>query len=296
MSDEQSYCCEENPDEPMLGTAAPVDLWLLLEYRLAWQAKALADNALSDAVRRWLADGMAALEAQGLKVRPQLIRQPEEERPELRLLIHRDGRLRQFQSGTGGYADLIRAPIEALAADPALGSPIETPRYFVCTNGRRDMCCARFGLPAYAKLRELAGDRAWQITHLGGHRFAPNVLVLPQGALYGRLAPAQLEGFVAEVESGGLPSRHLRGRPCYPQLAQAAEGLAGRPDLKLLRLDGDEHQGTATFASPKGTLSIQVQRSARPLHIRASCNDRESKAIHPFVAVQGDGPPASGPR
>lgn len=267
----------------MLGTAEPVDLWLLLEYRPAWQAKALADNALSDAVRRWLSDGMAALETQGLKVRPQLIRQPEAARQELRLLIHQDGQLREFVSGAGGYADLIRTSIQALAADPALGASLRRPRYFVCTNGRRDPCCARFGLPAYAKLRALTGDRAWQITHLGGHRFAPNVLVLPQGVLYGRLGPAQLAAFVAEVESGGLPALHLRGRSCYPQLAQAAEGLAGRSDLKLLRVDGDERRGTVTFASPEGTLRIPAGRSVQPLRIRASCKDRESKAIHPFL-------------
>ena len=67
------------------------------------------------------------------------------------------------------------------------------PQYFVCTNGQRDLCCARFGLPTYAALRERVGERVWQTTHVGGHRFAPNVLTLPQAALYGRVQPADVD-------------------------------------------------------------------------------------------------------
>jgi hypothetical protein len=61
----------------------------------------------------------------------------------------------------------------------------------VCTNGRRDLCCARFGTPVYNYLKNeepgFPGLRAWQSTHMGGHRFAANLLWLPQGVLYGRV-------------------------------------------------------------------------------------------------------------
>ena len=280
---ERTYCSQANPDEPMLGTADVVDVWLLLEYRPVWKARAVDENDLSEGVRRWLADGITALRAAGLKVRPQMIRQPEIDRSDTRLLVHHEGVLREFGSGKAGYDDLVRTPIEELVRDSTLSAIIDSPRYFVCTNGRRDLCCARFGLPAYGRLRELVGERAWQTTHLGGHRFAPNVLVLPQGTLYGRVTPQETEAFVAEVESGGLPAGKLRGRSRYPKLVQAAEGFAGRADLRLLGVDGDGDQAIVTFADPLETLQIAIRRSQEPFQTLASCGDEESKAVCPFV-------------
>ncbi|MDE0365031.1 MAG: hypothetical protein OXP09_05595 [Gammaproteobacteria bacterium] len=280
---ERTYCSQANPEEPMLGTADVVDVWLLLEYRPVWKARAIDDNELSESVQRWLADGIAALRASGLRVRPQMIRQPEIDRSDTRLLVHHEGVLREFGSGQAGYDDLVRTPIELLVGDSTLGAAVDAPRYFVCTNGRRDLCCARFGLPAYGRLRELVGERAWQTTHLGGHRFAPNVLVLPQGTLYGRVTPEETEAFVAEVENGGLPAGMLRGRSRYPKLVQAAEGFAGRAGLRLLKVDGDEGQAVVSFAHAQETLRVAIRRSREPFRTLASCGDEESKTVCPFV-------------
>ena len=278
------YCSETNATEPMLGTADVVDVWLLLEYRPAWKAKAVTDNDLSGAVRRWLADGMAALRAAGLKVRPQMIRQPEIDRPDTRLLVWHQGMLREFGGGQVGYDDLIGTPIKRLLENPALGATIDAQQYFVCTNGQRDLCCARFGLPAYARLRELVGARAWQTTHIGGHRFAPNVLVLPQGVLYGRVTPKDMEAFVSEVEAGGVPAAKLRGRCLYPQHIQAAEGVVGCEGLELLRVVGDESRAAVTFARSAATVTVAVQRSTEPHWVTASCGDEDVKAVYPYVA------------
>ena len=136
---------------------------------------------------------------------------------------------------------------------PSERVPLETaPQYFVCTNGQRDVCCARFGLPTYAALRERVGGRAWQTTHLGGHRFAPNVLTLPQAALYGRVQPADTDEFVDAVERNGLAAKWLRGRTRYSPEVQAAEaallarGSILRSDDRQA-LDGDGYR--VTFGS-----------------------------------------------
>ena len=286
---ERFYCSEANPDEPMLGTADVVDVWLLLEYRPAWKAKAVVDNSLSVAVQRWLSDGMATLREAGLKVRPQLIRQPEIDRSDTRLLVHQEGMLREFGSNTVGYNDLIRTPLASLVENRALGTSIEAPQYFVCTNGQRDLCCARFGLPAYAKLRELVGERAWQTTHLGGHRFAPNVLVLPHGALYGRVVADDMAPFVSEVESGRMPTSKLRGRSCYPKPLQAAEGFIDRSGLEPVDVLGQDGATTVTFADASETLVVEVRESTEPLWVTASCGDEERKAVYPFLCG-GDKP------
>ncbi len=279
----RTFCSEANSCEPMLGTADVVDVWLLLEYRPVWKAKAVVDNDLSEGVRRWLSDGMAGLRSSGLKVRPQMIRQPEIDRSDTRFLVYHDGILREFGAGEAGYDDLVRSPIESLVRDPSAGSVVDAPQYFVCTNGQRDLCCARFGLPAYARLRERVGERAWQTTHVGGHRFAPNVLVLPQGVLYGRVYPDLMERFVDEVEADAVPVAQLRGRTCYPKHVQAAEGFAGETGLELLDVAGDEDGAAVTFAASSENLTVEVQQSSEPQWITASCGDQEKKAVYPFV-------------
>ena len=144
----------------------------------------------------------------------------------------------------GGITDLD------LATDPGSASMprVEEPRYFVCTNGQRDLCCARYGLPAYARLRELVGERAWQTTHVGGHRFAPNVLTLPQGVLYGRVRPEDVPRFVEDVEAGRLARDHVRGRSAFPAEAQAAETALDEEVLELVRCEA----GRVVMRTPHG--------------------------------------------
>ena len=291
LMSERVYCCEASADQPMLGTAGEVDVWLLLEYRPAWRAKAMTDNALGKAVRGWLAHGIKALEGQGHKVRPQFIRQPEIDRSDARLLVHHDGVLRAFESGGPGYDGLIHTPIEALFEGHS-GERLEAPHYFVCTNGQRDLCCARFGLPLYNRLREPLGERVWQVTHLGGHRFAPNVLVLPQGVLYGRVGTASgdagdesVERFIAEVEAGAVPQRYLRGRSCYPKPVQAAEGFAGRDGLEWVALEEGEGHAAVTFNHRGTPLLVNVAPTEEPVPVLASCGDQQLKFERPYRLV-----------
>ena len=81
----------------------------------------------------------------------------------------------------------------------------------------------------------------YECSHLGGHRFAANVLVLPDGLCFGRLDARSAVALAAELEAGRLPLEHLRGRTALAPEQQAAEilvrrelGLAGLDDLRLV--------------------------------------------------------------
>lgn len=274
------YCSELNGTEPMAGTADHVGVWVLLEYKPQWKPKALAENSLDAASRRWLDDGLAGLQAAGHRPRPQFVRQPDVDSDEVRLFIGMPGRVLAF-SGTG-YGFLQQLDLSEIVAHPPADAAVGQPLYFVCTNGQRDQCCARYGLPSYAALRDLVGERAWQVTHLGGHRFAPNVLTLPQGTLYGRVHPTLMSEFVAQVESGALCFPQLRGRSWYPKPVQAAEALLKRSDLRLLHVGGDADLATVTFAAPDGTLEVGVRQQNKPIYVLASCGDEVFKQVFPY--------------
>ena len=295
---ERVYCSDLclASGEPLLGTAGQVDVWLMLEYTPVWRAKATDDNDLAAPMKAWLERTVAAYAAQGLKARPQFIRRPEPsagERPrreaagggtaprkteldttDVSLFVGNDGELRHFQ---GDYATI--AALDLSSGHEAL-LPIEEPHYFVCTNGQRDLCCARYGLPVYARLRELAGGRVWQTTHVGGHRFAPNVLALPQGALYGRVFADDVDAFFATVEAGELALPHLRGRASFPPAAQVAETLIDGAQA-LRGIDGDR----VTFETDAGARSVCVRESDSAFEVVASCGKTETETVFPWVAA-----------
>ena len=284
MSDERAYCSERSlaDAEPMAGTADPVDVWLLLEYLPAWSAKATTDNALAATTREWLTRLANEAQQHGLKVRLQFIRQPEIERTGVTFLVASDGVLHRVDAPD--YSTLSGMSFASVLAAPA----VAPPQYFVCTNGQRDLCCARFGLPTYAALRERVGESVWQTTHVGGHRFAPNVLVLPQAALYGRVLPTDVDTFVATAESDRLAARWLRGRTSYAPQVQAAEAA--------LVARGIDVSGALTIAPVSdggqrisfGTNAVVVRPGA-PREVLTSCGDQQRKTVVPWiVSLDGD--------
>lgn len=108
------------------------------------------------------------------------------------------------------------------------------PLYLVCTHGRHDRCCATRGRPVAAALTAAYGDAVWECSHLGGDRFAANVLVLPEGHYLGRVEPGTAAAAVAT-----LPAEHYRGRASLPSPVQAAQAyLGGTPPLDSQQLIG----------------------------------------------------------
>jgi (2Fe-2S) ferredoxin len=134
--------------------------------------------------------------------------------------------------------DLLDLDIEAIASgvEPRIGDPVEGPFYAVCTHGKRDACCAANGRPVQRALERMAPGRVWESTHLGGHRFAANVLVLPEGVMYGRVDQAHTSTLVETHTRGAIVPPLWRGRSTHPRAAQAAEWFARRA-LGLVDID-----------------------------------------------------------
>ncbi|MEM8768905.1 MAG: sucrase ferredoxin, partial [Pseudomonadota bacterium] len=221
----------------------------------------------------------------GLKARPQFVRRPELDRDDVSLLVAYDGHCYRFSGA--GYDFLSTLNLPALVADAELesaGERLEDPVYLVCTNGQRDLCCARFGLPVYNELKAVVGERVWQVTHLGGHRFAPNVLTLGDGCVYGRVTPEALGEFLADTEAGRVAFPFLRGRSRYSKLVQAAEAALARQNLRLLHVDADDDGGAVQFADAEERLSVTLKRSSQALRVQKSCGDPEAD-VYPYLPV-----------
>lgn len=177
--------------------------------------------------------------------------------------------------------DLTGLTMAGLAAGEPTGlAPYDQPLFLVCTHGRHDVCCAERGRPLSQALHAVAPDATWEVSHIGGDRFAPNVLVLPEGLYYGRLAPEDASAFAETVRAGRLDLEHLRGRCAFPFALQAAEvflrretgdAAAGRPGVLEQVLEGSVLR--VMFRLGDGTWEVRVASvpaEARQLTCRAT--------------------------
>ena len=144
---------------------------------------------------------------------------------------------------------LLDLDLEALGRGESLGlTRTDEPVFAVCTHGRHDACCAELGRPTVAALTASHPEQTWEVSHIGGDRFAANLLVLPEGLYYGRVTPEAAPELADRHRSGHLDLDLLRGRSGLPFPAQVAEvaarrvaGATGLRDLRVLsvRRDGD---------------------------------------------------------
>lgn len=77
--------------------------------------------------------------------------------------------------------------------------PTKIRDLFVCIHASRDICCGITGAPIYKSLKEKFNDhntsstRVWRMSHLGGHKYAPNVLDMPRGRLWARFNSSNID-------------------------------------------------------------------------------------------------------
>jgi hypothetical protein len=271
--------------DALIATAAGASRWLLVEQPGPWGRDALTQSrfdpvAAAELARRSRAEGVRLL----------LIRRPGDRLADSgrrwAYVDGRSGREGLWWSVRARDADLLDAPWDGSVGEPASG-----PVYLVCTHGGHDACCALRGRPLARSLPVEGPAAAWECSHLGGDRFAANVVVLPHGFYYGQV-PGDGAELVAAHEAGRVALPWLRGRSGLPMPVQAAQHAA-RSELGLLGVDDLAPRGVAaltppgaaverwrvTLAGPDGDLAVTVE--SRPAATSARLTCRAQHPAHP---------------
>ncbi|HEU4831898.1 MAG TPA: sucrase ferredoxin, partial [Actinomycetota bacterium] len=163
-------------------------------------------------------------------------------------------------------ADTLGVDLPALGRGLRLGlEPVDGPLFLVCTLGRRDVCCAERGRPVAQALATAVPGATWESSHVGGDRFAGNLVAFPHGLYLGRVRPDEAAEVARAYANGRVSLRHLRGRSCYPMPVQAAEhalrtheGFDRVDDVGLERSERRRGVTTSTFRTPMGRFSVSV--------------------------------------
>jgi (2Fe-2S) ferredoxin len=174
---------------------------------------------------------------------------------------------------------------------------VRAPVLAVCTHGRHDACCAELGRPVARALAAGAhGDAVWETSHVGGDRFAGNLVVLPRGLYYGGLDPESAQRVADATAAGELVLDHLRGRSDLPMAVQAADialrrehDLLGFDDVRPgpVRTDGDLTTARLDVRG-HGVVDVVVRRVVGAAAHRLTCSARRPSSIpaHEVVEVR----------
>ncbi|MGW0648341.1 sucrase ferredoxin [Streptomyces umbrinus] len=280
-----STCAKVSRDleEPLAGTAATARTWLLVEQPGPWGAKALTSSHLDPALGRALERA-----AEGTGVRVALIRRPGRHADchtvaERRVYAAHTtpGNVWLHKAITSNPERLLELDFTELGEglpgtfDMALDGAPHTgdPLALVCTNGKRDRCCALLGRPLAAELAASGVDGIWEVTHLGGHRFSPTLLVLPFGYAYGRAEAHAVKEILQGVREGRVVTEGCRGSSAWERPGQAAElavRTAAHEDaagaLSVVRTEGSAPRWEVTVAHADGRhwLVTVAQGAALP--------------------------------
>ncbi|HWM96277.1 MAG TPA: sucrase ferredoxin, partial [Streptosporangiaceae bacterium] len=160
-----------------------------------------------------------------------------------------------------GYAEvsasapeLAERDLKELAAGivPSFEAVWHDPLYLVCTHGKRNVCCARLGGPLAQALANRHPGPVWETTHVGGHRFAANLVILPHGLYYGPVGVGPAGAAIdAYLRGSVLPDRY-RGRAGQPRAVQEAEHArlvrAGALPLALSAANLHDREGKLVWA------------------------------------------------
>ena len=164
----------------------------------------------------------------------------------------------------------------------------------MCTHGRRDVCCAERGRPLAVELSRAFPSETWESTHIGGDRFAGNLLAFPHGLYFGRVEPQEAAGIADAYLQGRLALEHFRGRSCLPFAVQAAEialrerdGLHGIGDVTFERAEqeGDLHEATFATIDGRRTVTVAVDAS-EPRFLTCQSESEEAPPAYRIVSIE----------
>jgi hypothetical protein len=278
--------------EKMYGTVPRVDVWLLLEYTQAWAEKAFQSADIPQDVKNYLFNYLESIP----NCRLQLIKRHDRSLDSIKFYVgvsdEKEPKL--FEFNLLAYRDILELDITQILE--GISFLRNDPLILVCTHGTHDKCCGKFGVPTYLRAIEHEnGFMTWQCTHLGGHRFAANILCLPHGVYYGRVREESVTSLINEYQNNFVNLENYRGRSCYSNEAQAAEYfLRMKTGIKKITAfclnevknsDGGSTMVEFSSLTNGKTHVVHIQTDKNAIYSYTSCKDKDKSSIARYRLV-----------
>jgi hypothetical protein len=306
------FCADSSrqAEEDIIGSGTNYQTYILVECRPPWAAEAFDSKYIPQNLK----DLVGEIKLAKLSVRFLLINSGQlKSTKDTKLLIYereRDWlsngyRRKEFNvEAIEQVATVVRQYLNDEAPDcESEESEINQPRdILVCTHGRHDKCCAKYGNPFYFQSLAtishlgLSNVRLWQTSHFGGHRFAPTAIDLPDGRYYGVLDRESFESILTRAGDIKCLNKVYRGWGILPTSIQALERelifrygwdwfnykVAGK--ITEQNSDKSSIKAEITFEKPDGAIHTYraelVKDESKTLRLKGSCDTtKESEFI-----------------
>ncbi|MBW4550113.1 MAG: sucrase ferredoxin [Aphanocapsa sp. GSE-SYN-MK-11-07L] len=235
-----SVISQSNGEDP-IGTANPCDVWLMAEIPLPWTEERLMAEpplkSLYDLFHEFYESDELPLQVMPMAIAPD---HDYSVPGYTRVLYYRRPAKsfaqfdkQEFLITLNQLPDFVEAVLthsHQLHSFEAYKQPATSVRdLLVCTHGNVDVACARFGTPIYQKLRQDYAARykeqlrVWRCSHFGGHQFAPTLVDLPVGQVWGHLDSEALDSLVQRNQPMITLRKFYRGWSGLTQFEQIVE-------------------------------------------------------------------------
>lgn len=273
-------------NDSLIGTATNYNKLLLIEYNKPWTQKAFVDSKIKSLVKKHVTDFINLNNVKLL-----LVKNQDSNENDIQIFTFNLDPDKNYSNllVLKKYEDLLTINLNSYFENQI--QPTNNLLYLVCTNGKKDKCCSKFGLPIYQELLK-RNKNAWQCTHFGGDRFAPNILFLPYSLFFGHITINEVPDFIETVEQNKIYHTKYRGRSIYDNYEQAAEYFLSTHlnnfsinGLKLLDSHKlEEYKSVVLFSSRADDLQYEVEiekRLSEKLEF-LTCNANKASHIHIF--------------
>lgn len=293
MTDEKTLTCSQmssRSGEHLYGTALEVKNWFLLEYSGVWKRDAFPQSALPEEVKEHLGGFLSSFE----ESRIQLIGGPGPSSGDPAFYYAHSSEFspKLYKFEIEKYEDILSIDLGELVESGEIEKfSCEERLALVCTHGARDGCCAVAGSGVYKELLKKEGISAWRTTHVGAHRFAANIVMLPEGIYYGRVNGENLEDIVSSHLRGEIFLDCYRGRSCFSQTSQVSDYFLRKEIEKLgiydirWEFEKDREDYTAVEFGVEGettVYSINTVVMNSGVKLQTSCDSPEVTGIPQF--------------
>lgn len=284
-----TFRCAESAEarsEPLFGTASFVRRWLLLEQPGSWGRDALSESELPKPFAQELRRRTRSLGIRVILIRRGVRIAADRRRCYfVRTSVDDPYQAHLWLDDVEELLDVDLSPL-AQGGVVAEAEARSEPLFLVCTHGRHDACCSIRGNQVSRVACAQVDRDAWECSHIGGDRFAANVVCFPHGLYYGRVGSEDVSRLMDGYSNGVLELAHFRGRCAYPFSVQAAEyflrrerGVTRIDDVTLLSFTRREDGIGATFALPGDErLEVRVAVAQDDAH-RLTCT---ATAVNPI--------------
>lgn len=219
--------------EQLNGTAANSAVFILIEYNSPFPAKVTEANI----DKEWLKKTQQLAKAHNGKVL--LVRNKTSNAESCKITFVDCNKCSYFTISTTADKYTAVDMSALLAADETVWQ--NDPFFLVCTNGKKDKCCSKFGLPVYKFFESFNTDvPVWESSHVGGDRFAANVVAMPYGIYYGHVAVEDVGHILVRTLLKKIYKNNYRGLSRRSFFEQSIECYV-RDHLRNYDIDFDIH-------------------------------------------------------